>query len=777
MNSLRFIAVGLLTVALLTATASLVSADDATDAQPSAPPAPETPRKSIRELIPRQPGDDEILPFEPKSAPGDAGQADSKALAWFMAGQVKESRNDLTGAVDSYRKAIKADPAVLPAYQSLVTISFAQPRQRDEAKKYALQAAAQAAGGIELARGLAALFARANDSAEAVGLLEQVLSQESAEPSRVDRLLVNRDLALFSRLSGDSDKAFENYQTVFTALQDQKSPLSSDERDKLLGDAGATYEEMGKVFLDAKQPDLAVAAFEEAAKFNKARPGVHSFNLATVYKETGEPQKALDSLQEYFDAQLQTKGREAYQLLKELLEETGKSDELLSRLKELHEADPRNDALSYFLAEVYQDQGLLEEAEALLKQTLGNGSDPRGLVGLASVYRLQKKDAEPLFEILKKSYQNQILAIIVAEQDEEELLARMDADMRAVVEQFREVHQEVAEDRPVMDGLLAVGRKRKAADDDRFEFVDAFMLARLSAAGEMIDAAKEFFQTAIDMQNNPSPALFRELGFLLSDAERYKESAEVYGQALAHSSRQLQSPGVRSVFLYFSSHSLEMDGQTDAALEAIREARRTQPGNIGYHFQEAWVHYHAHQWDKAIAVFEEIIKTYDGQTDEDTQNQVRNCRYTLSAIYVQQGDEEQGEEILMQVYRKTPDDVQVNNDLGYLWADQGRKLDEAKVMIEKALAAEPENAAYLDSMGWVLYKLGEYDAALKHLEQAASLPRGEDSTIFDHLGDVHDKLGNKDKAVEAWRKALELEEADSHPDEKIVERVKAKLAE
>ena len=758
-------------LSLLLVTPMLTAAEEITGAEQTRPPAPEKPRRNILDLIPRQPGDDKLQLFEPKNHPGDEEQVRSDAMAWYMAGQLKEGRNDFEGAIEAYKKSIEVSPAQLPPYQSLVTIAFAQPRRHDEAKQYALLAAENAEGGIDLVRGLAALFARGNESRQAVRLLEQTLVLEIPDTAPVDQLLLHRDLGLFSRLSGNTEKAFEHYQAVFTALKAEDSPLTDEQREELLGDAGATYEEMGKVFLDAKQPDLAVAAFEEAARFNKARPGVHSFNLATVYKETGKPEKALENLQEYFDAQLQTKGREAYQLLKDLLEETRQSDQLLPQLEELHEADSRNVALSYFLAEEYQQQDHLDEAEQLLKETLGNGSDPRGLVGLAGVYR-RKQEAEPLYEILKKAYQT----IPQPEENEQELLERMDADMRAVVSQFQKVHQEIAEDKPVMDGLLTLGRQRKQADDGRFEFIHAFMLARLSAAGDRIDDAKEFFQTTIDMRNNPSPALYRELGFLLSDAERYGEAAEVFSEALKHPSPQLQSPGVRSVFLYFQSHALEMDGQTEEALAAIGEARNIQPDNIGLHFQEAWIHYHAHHWDDAIVVFEEIINAYDAQTDEETQRQVRNCRYTLSAIYVQQGDEVKGEEILMQVYRKTPDDIQVNNDLGYLWADQGRKLDEAQAMIEKALAAEPENAAYLDSLGWVLYKQGKYEDALEKLEKASSLPRGEDSTIFDHLGDTYEKLEKREKAIEAWRKALELEQADTHPDQSIVERVKSKLA-
>lgn len=746
-----------------------VVGDEAVDQAPARPPAPAKPQRSVLELIPRQPADDELHLFEPKTPPAPADVARTKAMSWFMAGQLREGRNDFDGALAAYQQAIAANPADLPPYQSLVTIAFAQPSKHNDAKQYALQAAEQADGGVDLLRGLAALFVRGSETSEAIGLLELAITKVDAETSRLDSLLLRRDLGLFSQLSGQAEKALEHYRSVFDVLQADPPVLSMEDRDELLGDAGTTYEQMGKAFLDGKLPDLAVKAFEEAAKFNKGRPGVHSFNLATVYKETGQPEQALKELQAYFDAQLQTKGREAYQLLKELLAETNQTDSLLPRLEDLYDKDPRNVALTYFLAEAYADAGQLDEAEQLIKETLGDGADPRGLVGLASVYR-QQGNAPDLFEVLRKAYQ----VIPQPDEDESELLDRLDADMRAVVEQFRTVQQSIAADGDVMQKLLGIGRARKA-EQNNFEFVDAYMLGKLSAAGELIDDAKEFYLTAIDMQNDPPAALYRELGFILTDADRYGEAAEVFGAALTHTSPRLQSPGIQSYFQYLQSHALEMDGQTDAALAAIREARKSQPDNIGLHFQEAWIHYHAHRFDEAIAEFEKVIETYGSQDDPDAKRTVQNCRYSLSAIYVQMGDEVKGEEILLEVYRESPDDTQVNNDLAYLWADQGRKLDEAKTMIAKALAAEPENPAYLDSMGWVLFKLGEYAQAREHLEKAISLPRGQDSTIFDHLGDVYHKLGEQDKAVDAWKQALDLEAADTHPDEKIVNRVKSKL--
>jgi tetratricopeptide (TPR) repeat protein len=759
------------TIGLILALTMGVCSTSAAPQDDARPPAPEQPRRALSPVIPRQPADDVLEPFEPKSPPSEQDQARRESMSWYMAGQLRESRSEFDAARGAYRKAIEVDPRGLAPYESLVSISFAQPSQREEARKYALQAAEQADGGVNLLRGLAALYVRGNETAQGVDLLGQAL-ENSSGLSKVDQLLLHRDRGMFSQLVGDTQTALQDYRIVFDTLQDPDSPIAEDKLEEVLGDAGSTYESMGKVFLEAKLPDLAVASFEQAAKFNQGRPGVHSFNLATVYKETGEPQKALDELQRYFDAQLQTKGREAYQLLRDLLAETQQSDKLLPRLRELHEKDPRNVSLRYFLAETYQQQDQLDEAEQLLKETLGDGGDPRGLVGLASLYR-QKGDAKALFDVLRRAYQT----VPQPDEDESELLERMDADMRAVVEQFQAVQQQIAEDTPVMEKLLALGREKKAADNGNFEFLDAYMLGKLAGSAEMVDAAKEFYNLAIDMQNDPVPALFRELGFLLTDAKRYSEAAEVFTAAVTHTSPRLQSPGIQSYFQYLRSHALEMDGQTAAALEAIREARKSQPDNPGLHFQEAWVHYHSHNFDEAIAEFEKIINTYGDADDESTQQTVKNSRYSLSAIYVQLGDEVKGEEILQEVYRVDPDDTQVNNDLGYLWADQGRNLEQAREMIAKALKDEPENPAYLDSMGWVLFKLGEYEKALEQLQKAIALPRGEDSTIYDHLGDTYDKLGQPEKAVEAWQKALEIEQAAPHPDKKVIDRIQSKLSE
>ena len=112
---------------------------------------------------------------------------------------------------------------------------------------------------------------------------------------------------------------------------------------------------------------------------------------------------------------------------------------------------------------------------------------------------------------------------------------------------------------------------------------------------------------------------------------------------------------------------------------------------------------------------------------------------------------------LKEAYDVEPMDPGLNNDLGYTMADAGRDLDEAERMIRLAVAAHPREAAYLDSLGWLMYKKGHFEEARVWLNRGAALQEGQDPVIYDHLGDSHWRLGQKDQAVEAWKRSLELQ--------------------
>src|SRR5262249_34778338 len=133
------------------------------------------------------------------------------------------------------------------------------------------------------------------------------------------------------------------------------------------------------------------------------------------------------------------------------------------------------------------------------------------------------------------------------------------------------------------------------------------------------------------------------------------------------------------------------------------------------------------------------------------------------------------EDQLKRILENDPHDATANNDLGYIWADQSKNLDEAERMIRKALEldrktkkngaavgldAGQDNGAFVDSLGWVLFHKGDLAGARRELEKAAALPSGaEDPVVFDHLGDVCFRQHDGAKAARYWKKALELYDA------------------
>ncbi|WP_239451722.1 tetratricopeptide repeat protein [Elioraea rosea] len=116
-----------------------------------------------------------------------------------------------------------------------------------------------------------------------------------------------------------------------------------------------------------------------------------------------------------------------------------------------------------------------------------------------------------------------------------------------------------------------------------------------------------------------------------------------------------------------------------------------------------------------------------------------------------------------------PDQPYVLNYLGYSWVEQGRELDRARRMIERAVELRPHDGHIVDSLGWVLYRLGDYRAAVRWLERAVELePR--DSVINDHLGDAYWAVGRHAEARFQWRRALHL-----GPEPGAIAKIEAKL--
>jgi len=167
-------------------------------------------------------------------------------------------------------------------------------------------------------------------------------------------------------------------------------------------------------------------------------------------------------------------------------------------------------------------------------------------------------------------------------------------------------------------------------------------------------------------------------------------------------------------------------------------------------------------------------------------------RYLMTGLYVDMNQVDKAAEQLKKLLAKKPNNPTYNNDLGYIWADHDMNLAESEKLIRKAMEEErklrhkinpkikPENdkdnAAYLDSLGWVLYKQKKYQEAKKYLQQAVEQEEGKHIEILDHLGDTLMALGEKGEAVAVWKKAVKAT-GDSKREQKrkaeVLKKIKA----
>ena len=133
------------------------------------------------------------------------------------------------------------------------------------------------------------------------------------------------------------------------------------------------------------------------------------------------------------------------------------------------------------------------------------------------------------------------------------------------------------------------------------------------------------------------------------------------------------------------------------------------------------------------------------------------------------GNWDAAEADFMKALTLKPNEPQVLNYLGYSWVDRGERYDEARRMIERAVVQRPNDGAIMDSLGWVLYLLGDFDTAVEKLERAIELIPN-DPLINDHLGDAYWMVGREIEARFQWRHALALE-----PDAEIIATIETKI--
>ena len=143
----------------------------------------------------------------------------------------------------------------------------------------------------------------------------------------------------------------------------------------------------------------------------------------------------------------------------------------------------------------------------------------------------------------------------------------------------------------------------------------------------------------------------------------------------------------------------------------------------------------------------------------------------LGISYEQLDQTQKAEQAFLKALALNPDDATTLNYIGYWWADENRRLDEALTFIKRAVELRPSSGYFADSLGWVYFRLGRYDEAVGWLEKAIQLAP-TDPLISDHLGDAYWQVGRRLEAQYKWRQAL-----DMGIDEEFADQIEKKIAD
>lgn len=749
-------------------------ADEPVGGEPVQQEPAETPVDGLQE-----PAEDK--PLELKDESGSIDPSNKDALAYYMAGQKALKQGELQAAADAFQKSSEAAPKSGAPLRALAMVQF-RLGNVEEGLARARQAMDQDPNDYETRLQLAIFFGTRRQFQDAGLLIDQALDSTTLKKESFDYVHLHQVRSAVMLESRNLSEAANSYEIILKALERPEDfNLSEREHNLLLKNRISGYETTGRVLLDAGRVPKAIQAFEALGRTADGAPGDHNLLLARAYFQQDKLDLCESNLNTYFESD--RRSTDSLVLLRDLYEASQRSDALPTRLEELSQETSDATVVQMFLGQTLLDRGETEKAREVYQTILDSSGDADAYLGLVRV-EISNRNASALIATINRAANSRISAVeltplvssIVTTDDFAG--STIDTCLSLNKDKPGELHPTVtyfcsliAHELELADKETELLQATLELNPDReltLETLDRYGMNRLQAGD--YERAARIFEQMLTTPGLPPGARINTL-FRISAAYAQIKDLAAARKALREALRMVPNePQLLSRLALIEA----ADGKLDAAEELLLMAIEGLQGNVELlneaRIQLAGVFAQQDKWQEAIEQYRFVMNS-DG-VDPETK---RLSQMGLSNAFVQQGDLEEGQKVLEEVYNEDPTDPGINNDLGYLYADQGKNLEQAEKMIRIAVEAQPENPAYLDSLGWVLFKLGRHEEALEPLIKANSDPDYQDSTLLEHQGDVHQALNQPDKAREMWERAKKVEDDAPRPAADVLKRLTEKL--
>jgi tetratricopeptide (TPR) repeat protein len=492
-----------------------------------------------------------------------------------------------------------------------------------------------------------------------------------------------------------------------------------------------------------------------------------------------------------------------------------------AELKTAVKIDPSSEEAVTTLAMLYTDEGDTNHALKVLSSIPDSARSAKLYAALGAAYE-QRKDYKSAIDAYKHA--------IVLDRDNLDAIRGLaenllnDGQLDAALEQYKVIADSNPEDAQTYVRMAEIYRREgkydlalenlKRADTLVPDTMDVpySMAAVYQAQGRYDDAIKllqdllkktEKSEVGTSQGDRNNRAIFIErLGMIYREQENYTAAvdtfrkmlvlgdenarsgyqeiidtyreAKLWPQATATAKEAVQKmPDDRDLRMVLDAQLADM-GEFDQAVTDIRAMLKGGPEDHDVYIRLGIIYTRAKRWSDAEQALSKA-EQFSGKPEEKAYVEfLRGDLYQRQKLFDQA--ESEFRKVLASTSPSDPQAAATLNYLGYMNADRGVKLEESLSFIKQALSLEPNNGAYLDSLGWVYYKLGKFDLAEESLNKAA-VHMGSDPTVQEHLGDLYQKTGRLklaaahwDRAVQEWNKTVPAEQ-----DQEAFAKVQQKL--
>ena len=264
-----------------------------------------------------------------------------------------------------------------------------------------------------------------------------------------------------------------------------------------------------------------------------------------------------------------------------------------------------------------------------------------------------------------------------------------------------------------------------------------YTLGLLSLESQRLDDAEKYMKMLVELEQREGEAQYY-LGRIYENRKQYDQAIEWYGQV--HVGEYKFDAQLRIADM------LGISGRTDEAIEhldAILKGSQSDGSLVRIYLAKGELLRAARRYEQSLEVFNTALEIVPGNSD---------LLYSRALVAEKLGRIDMLEADINTILKTEPNNAHALNALGFTLADQTDRYEEAYAYLKRAIEINPDDAAIIDSWGWIHYRMGDYDKAIALLRTALS--RFDDAEIASHLGEVLWVSGNQDEARSIWQKAL-----------------------